>query len=83
MSVERLGKLRTQMARGRRSSVFTFLDFGEPVEVDARDVELLDEVLLLRDPTGDVDDTLPTGDGDLLLDADFVFLISASVVLVL
>lgn len=52
-----------------------FLELGELAEVD---VELLEELLLLRDRRGDADETLPTGDGDLLLEADFVFLTSPS-----
>lgn len=57
----------------------SLLDFGEPVELVARDVELLEELLLLREPDleSDLLEALP-GDGDRLPDRDLVFFFADS-----
>lgn len=58
----------------------SLLDFGDPVELVALEVELLDELLLLRDldREGDLLEVLP-GEGDRLPDLDFVFFLAFGV----
>lgn len=87
MSEDLRGKFLTHIASGRLSSECTTglcpdanddarrRDFGEPDELVARLVELLDELLLLldRDLDGDRLEVLPDGDGDLLPDRLLVF----------
>lgn len=87
MSDDRKGRFFTHIASGRRSSEctigwwlafaeeFSLLDFGELVELVSRDVDELEELLLLRDLDLDGDRllVLPDGEGDLDPDLDFVF----------
>lgn len=89
VSDDLIGRFLTQIASGRLSSecttgwwapppeVANLLDLGDPVEEVALEVELLDELLLLRDLDldGDLEDVLPA-DGDLLPDLDLVFFLA-------